>query len=37
MKFSTLITPYNKGQYLEEYIRSFLNQANKNFEKGKNW
>ena len=32
MKFSILITSYNKGQYLEECIKSCLNQTNKNFE-----
>ena len=32
MKFTILITSYNKGQYLEECIKSCLNQTNKNFE-----
>ena len=32
MKFSILITSYNKGQYLEECITSCLSQTNKNFE-----
>ena len=32
MKFSILITSYNKGRYLEECIKSCLNQTNKNFE-----
>ena len=32
MKFSILITSYNKGQYLEECIKSCLKQTNGNFE-----
>ena len=32
MKFSILITSYNKGQYLEECIKSCLEQTNRNFE-----
>jgi len=32
MKFSILITSFNKGKYLEECINSCLNQTNKNFE-----
>ena len=32
MKFSILITSYNKGRYLEECIKSCLSQTNKNFE-----
>ena len=32
MKFSILITSYNKGQYLEECIKSCLRQTNRNFE-----
>jgi len=32
MKFSILITSYNKGQYLDECIKSCLNQTNRNFE-----
>ena len=32
MKFSILITSYNKGQFLEECINSCLNQTYKNFE-----
>ena len=32
MKFSILITSYNKGQYLEECITSCMNQTNKDFE-----
>lgn len=32
MKFSILITSYNKGQYLEECIKSCLEQTSRNFE-----
>jgi glycosyltransferase involved in cell wall biosynthesis len=32
MKFSILITSYNKEQYLEECIKSCLSQTNTNFE-----
>ena len=32
MKFSILITSYNKGQYIEECIKSCLSQTHKNFE-----
>ena len=32
MKFSILITSFNKGKYLDECIKSCLNQSEKNFE-----
>ena len=32
MKFSIIITSYNKGQYLEKCILSCLGQTYKNFE-----
>ena len=32
MKFSILITSYNKGKYIEECIKSCLNQNEKNYE-----
>ena len=32
MKFSILITSYNKGDYIEKCIKSCLNQNEKNYE-----
>ena len=32
MKFSILITSYNKGEYIEKTINSCLNQTEVNFE-----
>ena len=32
MKFTILITSYNKGQYLEECIQSCLSQSYKDYE-----
>ena len=32
MKFSILITSYNKGEFIEEAIKSCIQQTYKNFE-----
>ena len=32
MKFSILITSYNKGKFIEEAIKSCIQQTYKNFE-----
>ena len=32
MKFSIIITSYNKGSYIEKCIKSCLEQSEKNFE-----
>ena len=32
MKFSIIVTSYNKGEYIKECLKSCLNQSKKNYE-----